>query len=267
MWYMEDEKVLGVLCDRDLAADYSNGDVTVRAAHVPHEPDSAPEAGTDSDKSKPGSRNGRTGQHDGKFPEQGGTSQRASQSEAPVQARYRTGTGPFMAMDLLRPGLPPLHKYRHDLESFFYLYIYAAAAYNPVQKVFGNILQWQHESLINVGDSKRRFLVDEEEFQSVVARAHEDFKPLVSQGGLLVRLWLTFAQVEERSDRFKSIKRMQMLAPLNEDHLSEMDRIEKERDELVTYSQFMEILQAPEDMPKEAQKGQSGAKEDEGQDI
>ncbi|KZT64144.1 hypothetical protein DAEQUDRAFT_815182 [Daedalea quercina L-15889] len=251
MWYMEDEKVLGVLCDRDLAADYSNGDVTVRAAHVPHEPDSAPEAGTDSDKSKPGSRNGRTDEPDGKSPEQGGTSQRASQSEAPVQARYRTGTGPFMAMDLLRPGLPPLHKYRHDLESFFYLYIYAAAAYNPVQKVFGNILQWQHESLVNVGHNKRQFLRNWNEFQSVVAHAHEDFKPLVAQGGLLVRLWLLFTQVEEGFARFKSIERMEGLAPLNEDQLSQMEATEKERDELATYSKFMGVLQAPEDMPKE----------------
>ncbi|KZT63503.1 hypothetical protein DAEQUDRAFT_733745 [Daedalea quercina L-15889] len=259
MWYMKDEKVLGVLCDWDLAADYSNGDV--RAAHVPHE------GGTDRDKSKSGPGSRRTDEPDGQSPEQGGTSQRASQSEAPVQARYRTGTGPFMAMDLLRPGLPPLHKYRHDLESFFYLYIYAAAAYNPVQKVFGNILQWQHESLISVGHNKRQFLVDEEEFQSVVARAHEDFKPLVLQGGLLVRLSLPFSQVEERFARFESIQRMEGMAPLNEDQLSRMAKIEKKRDKLITYSKFMGILQAPEDMPKEAQKGQSGAKEDEGQDI
>ncbi|KZT63721.1 hypothetical protein DAEQUDRAFT_733509, partial [Daedalea quercina L-15889] len=219
------------------------------------------------DKSKPGSRNGRTGQHDGKFPEQGGTSQRASQSEAPVQARYRTGTGPFMAMDLLRPGLPPLHKYRHDLESFFYLYIYAAAAYNPVQKVFGNILQWQHESLINVGDSKHRFLEDWIEFQGVVARAHVDFKPLVSQGGLLVRLWLPFKQIEERFARFKSIQSMEGMAPLNEDQLSRMDRIERERDELVTYSKFMGILQALEDKPEGGHKQSVGAQEDGAQDI
>ncbi|KZT64146.1 hypothetical protein DAEQUDRAFT_732997 [Daedalea quercina L-15889] len=257
MWYMKDEKVLGVLCDWDLAADYSNGDV--RAAHVPHE------GGTDRDRSKSGPGSRRTDEPDGQSPEQGGTSQRASQSEAPVQARYRTGTGPFMAVDLLRPGLPPLHKYRHDLESFFYLYIYAAAAYDPVQKVFGNILQWQHESLINVGRNKRQFLVDGQEFRRVVARAREDFEPLVMQGGLLVRLWLPFKQIEERFDRFKSIQSMDMLAPLNEDQLSEMDRIEKERDELVTYSQFMEILQAPEDKPEEAQMG--GEQEDGAQDI
>ncbi|KDR70456.1 hypothetical protein GALMADRAFT_1350349 [Galerina marginata CBS 339.88] len=48
-------------------------------------------------------------------------------------ARRRTGTLPFIARDLLAPipkgGPSPKHLYRHDLESFFYVLIWAAAHY------------------------------------------------------------------------------------------------------------------------------------------
>ncbi|KAL4252758.1 DNA polymerase alpha subunit B [Pleurotus pulmonarius] len=42
---------------------------------------------------------------------------------------HRTGTGPFMALDLLDP-VPPIHVYRHDLESLFYVLIWAAVHYD-----------------------------------------------------------------------------------------------------------------------------------------
>ncbi|KAL4257019.1 Protein kinase domain-containing protein [Pleurotus pulmonarius] len=42
---------------------------------------------------------------------------------------HRTGTGPFMAYDLLG-AQPPVHLYRHDLESLFYVLIWAAVHYN-----------------------------------------------------------------------------------------------------------------------------------------
>lgn len=42
---------------------------------------------------------------------------------------HRTGTGPFMAYDLLGAE-PPAHLYRHDLESLFYVLIWAAVHYN-----------------------------------------------------------------------------------------------------------------------------------------
>ncbi|KAL4256400.1 Protein kinase domain-containing protein [Pleurotus pulmonarius] len=47
---------------------------------------------------------------------------------------HRTGTGPFMALDLLGKE-PPIHLYRHDLESLFYVLIWAAVHYNIGAKV------------------------------------------------------------------------------------------------------------------------------------
>ncbi|KAJ3488274.1 hypothetical protein NLJ89_g11634 [Agrocybe chaxingu] len=48
-------------------------------------------------------------------------------------ANHRTGTLPFMAKDLLEDWptsvAPPTHHYRHDLESFFYILIWAMTQY------------------------------------------------------------------------------------------------------------------------------------------
>ena len=46
----------------------------------------------------------------------------------PSNAKHRTGTIPFMSISLLN-GNPP-HKYCHDLESFFYILIWAAVHFD-----------------------------------------------------------------------------------------------------------------------------------------
>jgi hypothetical protein len=48
-------------------------------------------------------------------------------------ARHRTGTVPFMAVELLDSN-PPAHLYRHDLESFFYILVWAAIHYDIPHK-------------------------------------------------------------------------------------------------------------------------------------
>jgi len=53
-------------------------------------------------------------------------SELTDEGEVPNSAAlHRTGTLPFMAIDLLGTSPPP-HYYRHDLESFFYILIWAA---------------------------------------------------------------------------------------------------------------------------------------------
>ena len=49
----------------------------------------------------------------------------------PAGPCYQTGTGPFMALDLLADGDPPVHKYRFDLESFFFVLVWHCAVHDP----------------------------------------------------------------------------------------------------------------------------------------
>jgi hypothetical protein len=44
-------------------------------------------------------------------------------------SNQRTGTKPFMAIDLLITSRPPKHLYRHDLESFPYVLLFLASRY------------------------------------------------------------------------------------------------------------------------------------------
>jgi Fungal protein kinase len=46
-----------------------------------------------------------------------------------TSSKQRTGTKPFMAIDLLRPD-PPVHIYRHDLESMFYVLIWTTSRFH-----------------------------------------------------------------------------------------------------------------------------------------
>ena len=124
MWYCIGDKVIGVLCDWDLAEQKTrNSDVPSTRPYVVF---GVPKTSTQNSGSGPSSDDA-----EGDSPEDG-----------PVKPRYRTGTGPFMALDLLCDGPVPLHVYRHDLESFFYVLVYVCAVWDPVQKMFGHLSSW-----------------------------------------------------------------------------------------------------------------------------
>ncbi|PPQ97337.1 hypothetical protein CVT26_006571 [Gymnopilus dilepis] len=80
-----------------------------------------------------------------------------------TSASHRTGTLPFMALDLLKPGKRVLHVYRHDLESFFYILVWAAVHYDlkhgKRKSCSPKVLQsWLNESTCFL--SKHRFMSD-----------------------------------------------------------------------------------------------------------
>ncbi|KAJ7639415.1 hypothetical protein FB45DRAFT_426487 [Roridomyces roridus] len=64
-------------------------------------------------------------------------------------SQRRTGTQPFMARELLKPGDPPLHIYRFDLESLLYVMAYVIYCYHDGQEIddppYG-FEPWVHES-------------------------------------------------------------------------------------------------------------------------
>ncbi|KAH9925286.1 uncharacterized protein B0H18DRAFT_1009461 [Fomitopsis serialis] len=245
MWFMRDGEIIGVLCDWDLAEDHSNGDhLSIRpsdeAAATPASTSTSKQAGQPSEQLK---SQLKSRVNSGQEP-----AAATSQLMPEQTPRYRTGTGPFMALDLLRSGLPPIHKYRHDLESFFYIYAYTAAAYDPVKKRFGYIAQWQHSSLVAIGDSKRKFLMDATEIKEVFSKAHEDFKPLLKKGTFLMQFLTLFGDLESRMDEIEDIMADIMLVGPTDGVRAEVEEIERERDAMVTYSAFMEILGSPEDV-------------------
>lgn len=156
MWFMRDDKIIGVLCDWDSAEHHRDGVNDM----------------VQSDVARPSDND------EGSLRSERITSRISNQPylEQPTAALgHRTGTGPFMAMDLLRDDSDdlPLHKYRHDLESFFYIYACAAATYDPNSEVnMWALPAWDLESLLTIGINKKKFLTVPKAYHEVFRNAH-----------------------------------------------------------------------------------------------
>jgi hypothetical protein len=107
-------------------------------------------------------------------------------------ARHCTGTVPFMAIDLLRPD-PPAHLYRHDLESFFYILVWAAINYDlsSGERTVHNELKKWDDTLDQSRVHKKDFLTDAYDFDRVVSHVREEFQDLLLQW--IKPLWSLFA--------------------------------------------------------------------------
>jgi serine/threonine protein kinase len=72
--------------------------------------------------------------------------------------KHHTGTKPFMAIDLLS-GEPTVHRYRHDLESLFYVLVWIVSRFHDGVEIAKPPLQeWTEGTLQNVMVSKYAFL-------------------------------------------------------------------------------------------------------------
>ncbi|KAI0071902.1 hypothetical protein K474DRAFT_484638 [Panus rudis PR-1116 ss-1] len=95
--------------------------------------------------------------------------------------RYRTGTGPFMALEqLLCPaGSTPMHKYTFDVQSFFYLMCWVLGRHNPETKKIGTIDQWMKKKLDDTWVAKVKFLTFNAVQTEIFREAHASYRPLI----------------------------------------------------------------------------------------
>lgn len=112
-------------------------------------------------------------------------------------ATHRTGTTPFMACDLLDAGVAWPHYYRHDLESLFYILIWAAIHYDLKKgqqyinrgKPHPRFEAWIADGL----DKKFAFLSNVLGRNAVFSNIGPDFESLKKEW--LVPLWTLFHDV------------------------------------------------------------------------
>ncbi|CAL1713110.1 unnamed protein product [Somion occarium] len=98
----------------------------------------------------------------------------------------RTGTTPFMAIAMLSDEYPG-HEYQHDLESFFWLFVWFVTNHNPDKKSFSETLEWtvgneprQQASLANIGAAKAHFIdVHRAADPRIYERMHPCYRPLL----------------------------------------------------------------------------------------
>ncbi|KAK0203133.1 hypothetical protein DFS33DRAFT_1262140 [Desarmillaria ectypa] len=103
--------------------------------------------------------------------------------------KQRTGTVPFMALDILKNvGTPVPHIYRHDLESFVYLLVWASVHFdlkNGTCHEFDPVLKCWDAKLPSefgrAGNQKRDFWLTKDVTDSILDYFQPDFDPLKDQ--------------------------------------------------------------------------------------
>jgi hypothetical protein len=98
-------------------------------------------------------------------------------------AKHRTGTVPFMARDLLVP-VPPAHLYRHDLESFMYILVWAAIHYDLKTKtrseeIHPELRLWGDKKFKLALNAKETFVLTRGSKQTIFNFVREEFKGLL----------------------------------------------------------------------------------------
>ncbi|KAF5383673.1 hypothetical protein D9615_003853 [Tricholomella constricta] len=118
----------------------------------------------------------------------------------PSTATHRTGTIPFMAIDLLVVNRrPPPHLFRHDLESFFYILIWAAFYYDFDKKERRStepstqppLERWNNADLKGCANSKMAFLfnsIAREQLLALVPPENQSLLPWMRS------VWLLFSK-------------------------------------------------------------------------
>ncbi|KAG6917064.1 hypothetical protein DXG01_004036 [Tephrocybe rancida] len=109
-------------------------------------------------------------------------------------ATHRTGTVPFMAMDLLVNNSPPPHLYRHDLESFFYILVWSAVHHDFTNKTRLStspaLEEWNVDEFKTALKAKISFFTVVGDLDLVIANVLPDSAKLIPR---IESLWLMFS--------------------------------------------------------------------------
>ncbi|KAH9950042.1 hypothetical protein B0H21DRAFT_21015 [Amylocystis lapponica] len=252
MFYRDtDGHAVGVLCDWDLAerelsdAEYQEDDH--RLFHVPKQDPNVATDPLSTMKKQDDARQTIEGVDD------------AILEELPPRPRYRTGTGPFIALEILLKEEPPFHRYCHDLESLFYVLAYVCAVFDPEYHEFGRFRAWERNNFRDITSAKTMFFVTGVDyFQSTFDNCHEDYRPLVKEW--VMPLWDLFANaVVERIHVLSLITRRNIAARMGREHI-----VAQRNEEIVlsvaawrktiTYEAFMECLGLPPHLSTDPQR-------------
>ncbi|KAH9939899.1 hypothetical protein B0H21DRAFT_794881 [Amylocystis lapponica] len=254
MFYRDANRhVVGVLCDWDMAEEkLSDGEYQASDAHflsVRLIPRKDPAATT-----VPQGRTLSTIDEQDDTPQTIKGLDQIIPGEHPPRPRYRTGTGRFIALDVLLEKEPPLHRYRYELESFFFLISYVCAVFDPKEHKFRPFSgAWERGNLEDVSDAKLNFYMNWKSFESSFDHSHEDFRTLVDKW--VTPLWRLFrSAAKKRTDiddlvdsrNTEAMEGMDgMVAKLD----AEIEHLVTAWREMITYGAFMKCLGLPLHLP------------------
>lgn len=250
MFYRDNGRVFGVLCDWDLADsvrsldDHCVEEDNKAQSDLPRSPVKA-EANVDLNDEEQANLV-KNDDDDDTF------SGESELHDTVKEEQQRIGTGPFMAIELLVESKPPVHLYRHDLESFFYLLVYTCAVFKPKEHEFGHLAAWGGSDLSDIGWKKRNFFIDIKIWDATFRNTDPSYRPLVDS-------WIThlrghFAKIQglsyiiqsDRSARLGYLRRNKGKKITKYDQ--EIAMSVRKRDQAISYEKFMQILGAEADI-------------------
>lgn len=172
--------------------------------------------------------------------------EKAEDSEARPRPRYRTGTGPFMACEMLGKGEVPPHIYRFDLESFFWLLAWFCTVFDSKQHAYVRSAYWEHPDLYTTGEKKRSFIEDFEIFNLSLQDSDPEYRSLSTSW--VNRLCGYFQIVINHRNKVVNLSTSVSRAQLSGDKtgetisLNKLQKAQEEGKDIVTYEGFMEVL-------------------------
>lgn len=255
MFHRHKEQIIGVLCDWDLAYDFSNP--TAEKRRYNKEPsedneeadigDEIPES-EDSDADESSGDDEKTNDsddHEMDSDDQPPPTQ-MTDSEDPPRPQYRTGTGPFMAYELLLTGEVPLHIYRFDLESFFWLLAWFCAVFDPVGHAYVRHAPWEQNTLYRIGDAKREFLMRPTSYTLTFQNADPRYHNLIRDWVRKLRQYFRCILEDEYSIASLQVKIQDAVECKNHKdestYRNKLADLMESRKDIVTYESFMKIL-------------------------
>ncbi|TFY79273.1 hypothetical protein EWM64_g4737 [Hericium alpestre] len=156
-------------------------------------------------------------------------------------AHQRTGTAPFVAIDLLCEDPPP-HLYRHSLESYMYIFIWCAIHFNlngsQAQCIHKAVEGWVHGTWAIIGSQKGQFFASQaaQYRKSIYDAITPAFRPVQKW---IQRLVLMFNDgIRARMDRTDIIERLELEDDVEAPEAWNEDTL----DETVTYEKFMAAI-------------------------
>jgi serine/threonine protein kinase len=145
-----------------------------------------------------------------------------------ISSKHRTGTKPFMAIDLIHPD-PTVHMYRHDLESMFYVLVWITSRFHDGQEIVEPPLQeWAYSGGATLLKEKNYFLV------SIPPRRTEHFESFGRWVVSMQKMFLDGLHAHASYLLDLSVPGSQISSPVHFAH----DTL----DGLVTFDKFQKIL-------------------------
>lgn len=162
------------------------------------------------------------------------------------EPRCRTGTGPFIAEDLLVFKNPPQHLYRHDLESFFWVLVWFIACFNPKTHKIGHVDAWLlKKDLRSVGEARAVFLSKSSEADRILKKGDEKYKAACM--GWIISLRTIMYEIHRDYDDFcgryfMAWRSLEATNAKKQEMNVHIRRLVEDREKHLTYETFMSCL-------------------------